>query len=428
MFTRTDRLQERISDQASLRGWLCSRQDRGKVIFLTLRDGHGTSQVVCSRDQLGDDQFCACKSAPLESALSVTGLVSLPTGKPIAELLATSIIILPSEPGFPIGRKDHGPDFLMDQRHLWIRSAKQAAILRIRSSLEFACVSFLQRAGFHRFDAPLITPTSCEGTTELFKLDYFGNPAFLSQSAQLYSEAGIAALEKVYSLGPCFRAEKSITRRHLTEFWGVEPEMAWVEAEENMQFQEQFIRGILEIVAAEREADLLLLERNPSDLRFPSGCFEVVLYDDVIKRLAVKGRDLSWGSDLSVEDEEALSVDFDRPFFIYKYPVQCRAFYIEADPKRPEVALSSDCLMPDGFGEIITGGQRAADYDFLRQRLAEHGLDEATFNWYLDLRRFGSVPHSGFGMGIERMLRWICGLHHIRETIPFARTPQRCSP
>ena len=195
-----------------------------------------------------------------------------------------------------------------------------------------------------------------------------------------------------------------------------------------MQFQEQFIRGILEIVAAEREADLLLLERNPSDLRFPSGCFEVVLYDDVIKRLAVKGRDLSWGSDLSVEDEEALSVDFDRPFFIYKYPVQCRAFYIEADPKRPEVALSSDCLMPDGFGEIITGGQRAADYDFLRQRLAEHGLDEATFNWYLDLRRFGSVPHSGFGMGIERMLRWICGLHHIRETIPFARTPQRCSP
>ena len=294
--------------------------------------------------------------------------------------------------------------------------------------MEFACVSFLQRAGFHRFDAPLITPTSCEGTTELFKLDYFGNPAFLSQSAQLYSEAGIAALEKVYSLGPCFRAEKSITRRHLTEFWGVEPEMAWVEAEENMQFQEQFIRGILEIVAAEREADLLLLERNPSDLRFPSGCFEVVLYDDVIKRLAVKGRDLSWGSDLSVEDEEALSVDFDRPFFIYKYPVQCRAFYIEADPKRPEVALSSDCLMPDGFGEIITGGQRAADYDFLRQRLAEHGLDEATFNWYLDLRRFGSVPHSGFGMGIERMLRWICGLHHIRETIPFARTPQRCSP
>lgn len=428
MFTTSDRLGGMPGQKVALRGWLAARQDRGRLVFVTLRDGLGQVQLVASKQQLGEEELIALRHAPLESALRVWGTVGSVPGGDTVELQLERVEILPSADGFPIGRKEHGPEFLMEQRHLWLRSPRQAAIMRVRSSLEQACCSFLHSEGFFRFDAPLMTPTACEGTTELFELDYFGLPAYLSQSAQLYSEAGIAALEKVYSFGPCFRAEKSNTRRHLTEFWGVEPEMAWVEAEENMRFQERFIRAILAAVAEERADDLRLLEQDPAKLVLPAGGFEVLLYGEALRRLAGKGRVLSWGKDLSVEDEEALSADFDRPFFIYKYPVQCRAFYIEPDARQPELALSSDCLMHGGFGEIITGGQRAADADFLLARIREHGLDETVFSWYLDLRRYGGVPHSGFGMGIERMLRWICGLHHIRETIPFARTPQRCRP
>lgn len=414
--------------EATLRGWLAGKQDRGRLVFITLRDGDGQARLVCERGTLPEGDFSALKSLPLETPLIASGGVCLAPAGRGAELRVTEIKGLPSEPDYPIGRKEHGPDFLMDKRHLWLRSPRQAAILRIRSSLEYACVDFLHREGFYRFDSPLITPTSCEGTTELFKLDYFGSPAFLSQSAQLYAEAGIAALGRVYSMGPCFRAEKSVTRRHLTEFWGVEPEMAWVTAEESMAFQERFIRAILAAVAAECAADLESLERKPDDLILPEGDFPVLLYGEALRRLAELGRDKAWGQDLSVEDEEALTSRFDRPIFIYKYPVACRAFYIEPDPQDPSLALSSDCLMHGGFGEIITGGQRASDYAFLKKRLAEHSLDEAAFSWYLDLRRYGSVPHSGFGMGIERMLRWICGLHHIREAAPFARTPLRCAP
>ncbi len=414
--------------RTSLRGWLASKQDRGRIVFITLRHGDGQTQLVCERGAIPDDAFARLGGLPLETPIRATGTVAIPPGRDAPELRVESIGFLPSEPDYPIGRKEHGPEFLMDERHLWLRAPRQAAILRVRSSLEFACVEFLHEEGFHRFDSPLMTPTACEGTTDLFEVDYFGKPAYLSQSAQLYSEAGIAALEKVYSMGPCFRAEKSQTRRHLTEFWGVEPEMAWVGAEEAMAFQERFIRAILSKVADERADDLRFLERKPEDLVFGSGAFPVLLYDEALALLAERGRPKSWGDDLSVEDEESLSSLFDRPFFVYKYPVACRAFYIEPDPKRPEVALSSDCLMHGGFGEIITGGQRASDYAFLKSRIAEHGLDEAAFAWYLDLRRYGSVPHSGFGMGIERMLRWICGLHHIREAIPFARTPLRCRP
>jgi asparaginyl-tRNA synthetase len=316
----------------------------------------------------------------------------------------------------------------MDERHLWLRSPREAAYLRIRSSLEYACIEFLHREGFHRFDAPLITPTACEGTTQLFEFDYFGKSAYLSQSGQLYSEAGIAALEKVYSFGPCFRAEKSITRRHLTEFWGVEPEMAYVGAEENIAFQERFIRAILEKVADERAEDLAFIGRDPTTMIFGPESFPVLLYEEALKELAALGSEVPWGEDLSVEDEEKLALCFETPFFIYKYPVQCRAFYIEPDPSNPSLALSSDCLMHGGFGEIITGGQRASGYEFLKGRILEHGLSLEAFEWYLDLRRYGSVKHSGFGMGIERMMRWICDLHHIREAIPFARTPLRCSP
>lgn len=428
MEIRSSGMGARIGGDASLRGWLVSKQSRGRVCFLVIRDGEGTAQLVCERDALGDEVFDALRSLPAETPIEATGLVRVPEGRESPELAVTSLTFAPSDADWPIGRKEHGPDFLMSERHLWLRSPRQATILRVRSSLEFACEEFLHGEGFYRFDAPLITPTACEGTTELFELDYFGKPAFLSQSAQLYSEAGIAALERVYSFGPCFRAEKSETRRHLTEFWGVEPEMAYVGAEENMAFQERFIRAILGKVADERADDLRSLGRDPEELAFGPQAFPILLYDEVPAILASLGRRLEWGEDLSVEDEEALSERFDTPFFIYKYPVRCRAFYIEADRARPELALSSDCLMHGGFGEIITGGERATDYEFLKSRIVEYGLSPEIFSWYLDMRKYGSVRHSGFGMGIERMLRWICGLHHIREAVPFARTPQRCSP
>jgi len=307
-----------------------------------------------------DADFEALKRAPVETPALASGSVVRPEGRERPELNLSSISLLPSEDGYPIGRKEHGPDFLMDERHLWLRAPRQAAYLRVRSSLEYACCEFLHREGFHRFDAPRITPSACEGTTELFELDYFGAPAYLSQSGQLYSEAGIAALGKVYTLGPCFRVEASRTRRHLTEFWGVEPEMPWVGAEENMAFQERFIRAVLAKVAEERPEDLAFVGRDPADLVFDSRPFPILLYDEALAALARLGRTVAWGEDLGVEDEETLSLGFDRPFFIYKYPVPCRAFYIEPDPGRPELALSSDCLMHEGFGEIITGGQRAS--------------------------------------------------------------------
>ena len=430
--TRTIDLKDRIGEEAELRGWLLSRQDRGKIVFLSLRDGSGVAQLVCEGAKLDPGLFARLGSLPLETPLRARGRVAAAPARTasavVPELHVEALDLGTSAPDYPIGRKEHGPDFLMEQRHLWIRAPREAAILRVRSSLEYACTDFLHREGFVRFDAPLMTPTACEGTTELFEVDYFGKSAYLSQSGQLYSEAGIAALERVYSFGPCFRAEKSNTRRHLTEFWGVEPEMAYVDAEANMAFQERFIRAILARVAEERADDLVSLGRDPAELSFGEGAFPIVLYDEALAILAKLGRTVAWGEDLSVEDEEALTTRFDRPFFIYKYPVQCRAFYIEPDPARPELALSSDCLMHGGFGEIITGGQRASDHDFLMSRIVEHGLGLEDFGWYLDLRKYGSVMHSGFGMGIERMLRWICGLHHIREAIPFARTPLRFAP
>jgi asparaginyl-tRNA synthetase len=428
MYVEASELRTLVGRTVEMRGWIASKRASGKVAFLNLRDGSGFAQLVCERGVLPELEFEALKGAGIETPALAAGTVVLPEGRDSPELRATSIRLLPSEGGFPIGRKEHGPDFLMDQRHLWLRSPRQAAYLRIRSSLEFACAEFLHREGFHRFDSPLITPTACEGTTELFELDYFGRNAYLSQSGQLYSEAGIAALGKVYTLGPCFRAEASNTRRHLTEFWGVEPEMAWIGAEENIAFQERFIRAILAKVADERAEDLAFIGRASADLVFDARPFPVLLYDEALALLARLGRSVAWGDDLGVEDEEELTKAFDRPCFIYKYPVGCRAFYIEPDPADPRLALSSDCLMHGGFGEIVTGGQRASDYAFLKGRILEHGLALEDFEWYLDLRRFGSVPHSGFGMGIERMLRWICGIHHIRETIPFARTPNRCRP
>lgn len=415
--------------KVKVQGWIYGIRSSGKICFLQFRDGTGKFQIIAASNNLGNDAFEQCKKIQRETSVIIEGTVQKNYKDNAGyELISSNLTIIGDSPDYPITPKEHGPDFLLDRRHLWIRSVKQSAILRIRSSLEFAAVLFLQEEGFTRFDSPILTPTACEGTTDLFEVDFYNTSSYLSQSGQLYSEAGIYSLEKVYTLGPCFRAEKSKTRRHLSEFWGIEPEMAWIDSKENMAFQERFIKNILSYIADHHEKDLQILGRTPDEIRMPDKRFEILLYDDAVKILRNAGFSIEWGTDPGVEEEEYLSNTFDAPFFIYKYPVECRAFYIEPDPQRPEVALSSDCLMHGGFGEIITGGQRASDYGFLVSQIEKHGLSIDDFKWYLDLRKYGSVPHSGFGMGIERMVRWICDIRHIRETIPFPRTLKRLYP
>ncbi len=430
MIIQSTEATKHIGKEVTIRGWIASKRSSGKIDFLQIRDGGGLIQAIVSSEDCSQEFYKEISKCHIESAVKLKGVISeyIHKGKTKYEIQISGGIVFHSKEEYPISRKEHGPDFLLEKRHLWIRSQRQAAILRIRSSPEFAATQFLESEGFFRFDSPILTPSACEGTTDLFSVNYFDDEAYLSQSGQLYSEAGIGALEKVYTLGPCFRAEKSKTRRHLTEFWGVEPEVAWMTAEENMTLQERFIRFILKEVAEKRKTDLEILGQSPEKLLFSEKQFEVIQYTDAVKILQKKGFGIKWGEDLGVEEEAALSMDFDAPFFIYKYPVACRAFYIESDPQNSSLALSSDCLMPGGFGEIITGGQRASDYTFLKQRIIEHGLSMKDFEWYLDLRKFGGVPHSGFGMGIERMLRWIGDIHHIRETIPFPRTIKRFKP
>ncbi|MCG8571157.1 MAG: asparagine--tRNA ligase [Spirochaetes bacterium] len=428
MMITVKQLKDYIGETISLRGWISRKRSSGKIQFIQLRSAGSFIQIICLKEQLGEECFAKIKKAPVESPIIVTGKALLPPGRSEIEIHLESIKIFKSSSDYPISKKTHGPEFLLEHRHLWIRSQIQTKILKIRSSLEYACICFLQQEGFYRMDAPIFTPSACEGTTDLFEVDYFGSKAFLSQSGQLYSEAGISCLEKVYTFGPCFRAEKSKTRRHLTEFWGVEPEVAWLDAEENIILQERFIKFILSKVVKECADELISLGRDPESLIFDNQSFPVLLYDEALEIVKKGGFEMQWGEDFRVEQEEYLSSQFATPFFIFKYPVQCRAFYIEPAPDQSELALSSDCLMPGGFGEIITGGQRTASYDFLLQRIQEHGLSQQDFQWYLDLRKFGSVPHSGFGMGIERMTRWLTGVKHIRETIPFPRTLKRFSP
>lgn len=423
-----DSLSTLIGQKVVVSGWVSAIRSSGKILFMRLRDGKSSVQAVCSPSDIGDD-WEKVKKCPVESSVVVSGIVvaseKVPEG---IEISVTRFDMMGSGADWPLGRKEHGPDYLMGLRHLWLRDAGQTAILRIRSTLMHECRNFLHDEGFFEFSSPVITPSACEGTTTLFPVDYFGSSAYLSQSGQLYSEAGIFALEKVYCFGPVFRAEKSKTRRHLTEFWCVEPEAAWMDAEENMRLQERFIRHIVLRTMERHERDLAMLGVDTGKIRCVEKPFDTILYDDAVKMVRKSGGEMEWGDDFGADEEKLVADMLDRPFFIYKYPVMCRAFYIEPDPTRPEVALSSDCLMPFGFGEIITGGQRASDLSFLESRIDEHGLSRENFEWYVDLRRWGSVPHSGFGMGIERMIRFICSLPHIRETIPFPRMISRFRP
>jgi len=420
-----------VGEEVTLRGWLYNRRSSGKVHFLLVRDGTGICQCVASLSDVGPEAFAQADHLGQETSLEITGVVR--EDKRAAgdrELIAKSFKVCTPAIDYPITPKDHGVAFLLDQRHLWIRSSRQHAILRVRSEVEAACRDFFHERGFVLFDSPILTPTSCEGTTNLFEIDYFGErKAYLTQSGQLYAEAGALAFGKVYCFGPTFRAEKSKTRRHLTEFWMVEPEVAYFTLDEDMQLAEDFVSYILTRVLERRAEELKLLERDTSKLeRAAAKPFPRITYDDAIERLKVKGMTVNWGDDLGGDEETALSSEFETPVMVHRYPSACKAFYMKRDPVRPDVALCVDMLAPEGYGEIIGGGQREDDYETLRQRILDHGLPIEPFNWYLDLRRYGSVPHAGFGMGIERMVAWCCGIHHIREAVPFPRMMERLEP
>lgn len=426
-----EELGRHLGEEITLKGWLYNRRSSGKVHFLLIRDGTGVCQCVASRADIGGEAFEQADHLGHETSIEVTGVVRedkrAPGGR---ELTIKRFTVHAPSADYPITPKEHGVAFLLDLRHLWVRSSRQHAILRVRSEVEAACRDFFHERGFVLFDSPILTPTSCEGTTNLFEIDYFGErKAYLTQSGQLYAEAGALAFGKVYCFGPTFRAEKSKTRRHLTEFWMVEPEVAYFTLDEDMQLAEDFVAFILSRVLERRREDLITLERDLDKLEKAAvKPYPRITYDEALVRLKSKGFEVKWGDDLGGDEETALSSDFTTPVMVHRYPTQCKAFYMKRDPARPELALCVDMLAPEGYGEIIGGGQREDDYEQLKQRIIQHELPLEPFNWYLDLRRYGSVPHAGFGMGIERMTAWCCGIHHIREAIPFPRMMERLEP
>jgi len=421
--------------EVTVRGWLYNIRSSGKIIFPIFRDGTGLLQTILVKNAVQPEVFEAARALTQESSVEVTGTVrKVPEGKTapggfeldIKDLKIGQVI--PVDRPFPITPKEHGVEFLMDQRHLWIRSSRQHAILRVRHEIIKAVRDFFDDRGFTLVDTPIFTPAACEGTTTLFEVGYFDEKAYLTQSGQLYNEATAAAFGKVYCFGPTFRAEKSKTRRHLTEFWMVEPEVAYATLEDIMSLAEEFISSIIKTVLQNRRSELQLLERDISKLEHIEPPFPRVSYDEAIQVLKDKGTAIEWGGDFGAGDETLLSQQYDRPVMVHRYPAQVKAFYMEADLLRPDLALCVDVLAPEGYGEIIGGGQRASSLDLLKQRIDEHHLPQEAFDWYLDLRRYGTFPHSGFGMGIERAVAWICGLEHVRETIPFPRMLYRLRP
>ena len=420
---------QHVGEDVTLRGWLRSRRDSGKLHFLTVRDGTGDMQAVVSKKAVGDEQFAASAGLTQESSLSVSGKLRQDNRAPGGyELDVSYIEVVHIAAPFPIQPKEHGIGFLMEHRHLWLRSHRQHAILRIRHEIIRACRNFFDDRGFVLVDSPIFTPNACEGTTTLFQTPYFDEMAYLTQSGQLYSEATAAAFGKVYCFGPTFRAEKSKTRRHLMEFWMVEPEVAFAQLADMMELAEQFLAMIVQRVLETRRKELAVLERDVSKLECVLPPFPRVTYEEAIGILQKKGNHTKLGDDFGGDEETILSQEFDRPVIVHRYPTTLKAFYMQPDSERPDLALCMDVLASEGYGEIIGGGQRIHDLALLRRRLEEHHLPEDAFKWYLDLRQYGSVPHAGFGMGIERAVAWICGLEHVRETIPFPRMLYKLYP
>lgn len=417
-------------EEVTIKGWLSNRRSSGKIHFLILRDGSGFIQGVMSKAAVGEAMFTAADHLSQETSVIVTGTARADKRAPSGyEIDVKSLEVVGASHDFPITPKEHGVDFLLDRRHLWIRSERQTAILRIRHEVINAVRDFFNARGFILTDTPIFTPSACEGTTTLFPVEYIDDQkAYLTQSGQLYLESTAMALGRVYSFGPTFRAEKSKTRRHLTEFWMVEPEVAYASLDDVMDLAEDLVVSVVARVLDTRQRELKIIERDTTKLESVQKPFPRITYDDAVKTLQGKGLPIEWGGDFGGPDETALSEQYDRPVMVNRYPMAVKAFYMKPDPIRPELALGVDVLAPEGYGEIIGGGERLADLDLLLQRIKEHDLPQEAFEWYLDLRRYGSVPHGGFGMGIERLVAWICKLEHVRETIPYPRMLYRLYP
>jgi asparaginyl-tRNA synthetase len=417
-------------EEVTIKGWLHNRRSSGKIHFLTVRDGSGFIQAVMSKAAVGEDLFKAADHLSQESSIVVTGTARADKRAPSGyEIDVKGVEVVGASHDYPITPKEHGVDFLLDRRHLWIRTERQQAILRIRHEIINAVRDFFNGRGFILADTPIFTPAACEGTTTLFPAQYFEDQtAYLTQSGQLYNEANAMALGRVYCFGPTFRAEKSKTRRHLTEFWMVEPEVAYADLNDVMELAEDLVVSVVARVLEKRRRELTIIERDVSKLEAVQKPFPRISYDDAVKRLQAKGLPIQWGGDFGGPDETTLSEEYDRPVLVHRYPAAIKAFYMKPDPDRADLALGVDMLAPEGYGEIIGGGERLADLDLLLQRIKEHNLPQEAFEWYLDLRRYGAVPHCGFGMGIERVVSWICKLDHVRETIPYPRMLYRLYP
>lgn len=439
MITTISKLSEHVGQDVTIRGWMFNKRGSGKIYFLQLRDGSGNVQGIVEASSVSPETLAKAEQLTMESSVKVTGNVTKhPKQEGVYELQVSEIeIVQLVKDEYPISKKDHGIDFLLDNRHLWLRSAKQAAIQRVRNTIINAIYEYLNNNGYTKIDAPILTPNACEGTTELFEIEYFDmGSAFLSQSGQLYIEAAIFSLGKVFDFGPVFRAEKSKTRRHLTEFWMLDVETAFAEHDDNIKIQEELLTHVVKSVLTKNLKDLAVLERDIEPLKKIEGPFIRKTHAEVVKELQEMGSDIKAGDDLGADDETMLTKKYDKPIFVEKYPAAVKAFYmktaggttVKQDPSDPERVLCADLLAPEGYGEIIGGSQREDDYDTLLNKIKAHNLPLEAFQWYLDLRKYGSVPHSGFGLGLERVVAWICGLEHIRSTIPFPRTIYRLTP
>ncbi|MFD1885028.1 asparagine--tRNA ligase [Paenibacillus wenxiniae] len=430
MSTKTviKKVNEHVGESVTIGAWINNKRSSGKIQFLQLRDGTGYIQGVVVKSEVAESIWNDAKSLTQESSLYVTGVIrEEPRSKSGYEMTVTGIEVIHITSEYPITPKEHGVDFLMDHRHLWLRSTRQRAVMVIRAEIIRAVQEFFNTNGFTKVDPPILTPSAAEDTTELFHIKYFDEDAYLTQSGQLYMEAAAMALGKVYSFGPTFRAEKSKTRRHLIEFWMIEPEMAFTNHEESLEVQEQFVSHVVQSVLKNCRAELETLERDVTKLENIQGSFPRITYDEAIEFLKGKGFDIPWGDDFGAPHETAIAEAYDKPVFITHYPKDIKAFYMKPDPNRPEVVLCADMIAPEGYGEIIGGSQRIDDPELMAERFKEHNLGEA-YQWYMDLRTYGTVPHSGFGLGLERTVAWICGLDHVRETIAFPRMLYRLYP
>jgi len=424
-----ENLKDFIGTRVQIRGWVYNSRSSGSILFVLVRDGTGIVQTVATKNSLDPDKFEMAKRLTQESSVILSGLVREDQRAPGGfEIELDDLELVQMAQDYPITPKEHGVAFLMEHRHLWLRSSRQHAIMRIRATVIKACRDFLDSQGFLLVDAPILTPAAVEGTTTLFPVDYFGEQAYLSQSGQLYNEATCLAFGRVYCFGPAFRAEKSATRRHLAELWMLEPEAAFYHFEDNLRLQEELVSYVVQTVLEKKKRELEIIKRDTALLEKVSPPFPRITYDQALELLKEKGLPLEWGEDFGAPHETAICTSFDKPVFVTHFPAVCKAFYMKPDPDRPEVTLSADLLAPEGYGEIIGGSERIDSLELLEQKLRENNLPEEPYRWYLDLRRYGSVPHSGFGMGIERTVAWICGLEHIRESIPFPRLLEKMYP